>query len=259
MLAVTSCSAIYTGWVRHRRHSPRTHAFRYKMYLLYLDLDELEDVFSGSLIWSVTRPSIAWFRRKDHIGNPEVRLSDSIRDLVHQRTGDRPSGPIRLLTHLRYFGFCMNPVSFYYIFDEGDTRVETIVAEVHNTPWGERHCYVLPRDPAIENPRKQIHRFKKSFHVSPFMPMDQEYVWQLSDPSTRLLVHMVNEQEGIEVFDATMVLDRVVLNKVNRMRVLLRYPFMTGKVIAAIYWQALRLWIKKIPFHTHPRKLTAGG
>jgi len=153
----------------------------------------------------------------------------------------------------------MNPVSFYYIFDEDDTRVDTIVAEVHNTPWGERHCYVLPRDSTIKNPRKQIHRFRKSFHVSPFMPMDQEYVWQLSDPCERLLVHMVNEQDGIAVFDATMVLDRVVLNKVNRMRVLFRYPFMTGKVIAAIYWQALRLWIKKIPFHTHPKKLTAGG
>ena len=252
-------SAIYRGWVRHRRFGPRAHAFRYTMFMVYLDLDELDEVFRGSWLWSSRRFSLAWFRRKDHYGDPETSLDQAVRELVQSHTGVRPTGAIRLLTHLRYFGYCMNPVSFYYIYDDSGSRVETIVAEVHNTPWRERHCYVLPREMGGADPGKHQHRFRKSFHVSPFMPMDQEYAWQLSDPEERLFVHMVNEQEGKAVFDATMVMDRIEINKVNRMRVLLRYPCMTGKVIAAIYWQALRLWIKRVPFHPHPSKSTAGG
>lgn len=259
MPAVTLKSAIYTGWVRHRRHEPKSHAFRYTMFLLYLDLDELGEVFKGSWLWSTRRFALAWFRRKDHYGEPRTSLADSIRDLVNSETGSRPLGPIRLLTNLRYFGYCMNPVSFYYIFDADDTRVETVVAEIHNTPWGERHCYVLPRDASFDKPEKQLHAFEKTFHVSPFMPMNQEYRWRLSDPNDRLFMHMENVQDGREIFDATMVLKQIELNKLNRARVLIRYPFMTGKVIAAIYWQALRLWMKRIPFHTHPKKSTAGG
>lgn len=249
-------SAIYIGWVRHRRYAPKPHAFSYKMFQMYLDLDELDRIFKGSWLWSTKRPAIARFKRTDHMGDPQRSLGESVRDLVENETQSRPTGPIRLLTHLRYFGYCMNPVSFYYVFDAQDQRVETIVAEVHNTPWGERHCYVLPREQGESMPR---HRFAKSFHVSPFMPMQQGYSWRLSEPRGRLVVHMESEQEGERVFDATMVLKRIELNKVNRARVLVRYPFMTGKVIAAIYWQALRLWLKRVPFHPHPRRSTQGG
>lgn len=253
---MTQNSAIYTGWVRHRRYVPKGHAFRYKMFQMYLDLDELDRVFKGSWLWSTKRTAIARFKRTDHVGDSNRPLADCVRDLVEEETQSRPRGPIRLLTHLRYFGYCMNPVSFYYVFDEHDRRVETIVAEVHNTPWGERHCYVLPREQGEAMPR---HRFAKSFHVSPFMPMEQAYSWRLSEPGDKLVVHMESEQDGERVFDATMVLQRIDLNKVNRARVLLRYPFMTGKVIAAIYWQALRLWLKRVPFHPHPRRSTHGG
>lgn len=253
---MTQSSAIYTGWVRHRRYVPKAHAFSYKMFQMYLDLDELDRAFKSSWLWSTKRTAVARFKRTDHVGDPSRPLADCVRDLVEEETQSRPRGPIRLLTHLRYFGYCMNPVSFYYVFDAQDQRVETIVAEVHNTPWGERHCYVLPREQGEPMPR---HRFAKSFHVSPFMPMEQAYSWQLSEPGDKLLVHMESEQEGERVFDATMVLQRIDLNKVNRARVLLRYPFMTGKVIAAIYWQALRLWLKRVPFHPHPRRSTHGG
>ncbi|MFG0313856.1 MAG: DUF1365 domain-containing protein [Phycisphaerales bacterium] len=253
---MTQHSAIYTGWVRHRRYAPKPHAFSYKMFQMYLDLDELDRVFEGSWLWSTKRPAVARFKRADHLGDPQRPLSECVRDLVENETQSRPTGPIRLLTHLRYYGYCMNPVSFYYVFDAQDQRVETIVAEVHNTPWGERHCYVLPCE---DGEPMQPHRFAKTFHVSPFMPMQQAYSWRLSEPRDKLVVHMDSEQDEERVFDATMVLQRIELNKVNRARVLLRYPFMTGKVIAAIYWQALRLWLKRVPFHPHPRRSTHGG
>lgn len=254
-------SAIYTGWVRHRRYEPRPHAFKYTMYQLFLDLDELDTVFKGSWLWSTKRPAIAWFRRKDHFGDPSKDLSICIRDLIETETGSRPAGPIRLLTHLRYFGMCMNPVSFYYVYSEDSESeiLETVVAEVHNTPWGERHCYVLPRT-AQQSDDMTPHEFEKIFHVSPFMPMNQRYKWQLSDPTQQLVVHMENEQLNTEeqerVFDATMVLHRKPLNARTRARVLIQYPLMTLKVVLAIYWQAFRLWIKRVPFHSHPKKAT---
>ena len=136
-------SCIYRGWVRHRRRTPVEHAFSYRMAMLYLDLAELPEVLDGRLLWSARRPSLAWFRRADYLGDTARPLDHEVRDLVEQRTGARPVGPIRLLTHLRYFGYVMNPVSFYYCFDAAGERVETVVAEITNTPWKERHSYVI--------------------------------------------------------------------------------------------------------------------
>jgi DUF1365 family protein len=246
-------SAIYTGWVRHRRFEPAEHSFRYRLFQLSLDLGELDRVFKGRLLWSARRPNLAWLRRKDHFGAADVSLDTVVRDLVEDRTGRRPGGSIRLLTHLRYFGYCMNPVSFYYCYEPDEAAPRTIVAEVHNTPWNERHCYVLDRESNLGSERKQRFRFRKDFHVSPFMSMDHEYDWRFTAPGDRLAVHMINRREGRTVFDATMALVRKPITGANLARVLAGHPFMTGKVITAIYWQALRLWMKRVPFHSHPK------
>jgi DUF1365 family protein len=242
-------SALYEGRVQHRRHAPRPHAFRYRIFQLYLDLAELDEVFRGRWLWSARRPALAWFRRADHLGEAEVPLDTAVRDLVERESGRRPRGPIRLLTHLRYFGYCMNPVSFYYCFDASDRHVETVVAEVHNTPWRERHCYVLAG--AGASPVKRF-RFPKAFHVSPFMPMTHGYEWRFTEPGGRLTVHMTSLDAGTRVFDATLVLDRQAITGWRLARVLTLYPLMTVQVIAAIYWQALRLWWKGTPYHPHP-------
>lgn len=244
-------SALYEGVVRHRRFAPAAHEFSYTLFMAYLDLAELDEVFRGRWLWSASRPALARFRREDHLGDPGVPLDAAVRELVAARTGRRPEGPIRLLTHLAYYGWCFNPVSFYYCFDRAGREVEFVVGEVSNTPWLERHCYVLDRRASPAGALSA--RMKKEFHVSPFMDMDQEYGWTLRDPGARLSVHMENFEKGAKLFDATMTLERREISGAALASALARWPFMTLKVVGAIHWQALKLWLKKVPVYTHPR------
>jgi DUF1365 family protein len=249
-------SALYTGFIRHRRFGPRGNAFRYRLFMAWLDLGELPGLFDGRWFWSARRPAPVRFRRADYLGDPAIPLEVAVRDLIEQRTGRRPSGPIRLLTHLRYFGYTFNPVSFYYVYDAAGERLETVVAEITNTPWDERHAYVLTVADAARAGR-QVWRwqFGKAFHVSPFLPMDMRYDWRFTEPLRMLGVHMENWREGVPRFDATLVLRRRPLTGRTLARALLSVPFVTLKVSAAIYWQALRLLVKRTPFFTHPGKL----
>ena len=183
-----------------------------------------------------------------------MSLDTSVRDLVESETGERPSGPVRLLTHFSYFGYCFNPVSFYYCFAEDGETVETIVAEVNNTPWGEQDIYVLPESANIATGNVKRFQPSKKMHVSPFMPMDMEYDWFFSDPLERLTVFMANYREGERVFDASIAMRRREISGTSLARVLVLFPLMTFKVVGAIYWEALKLWMKRTPFHTHPGK-----
>jgi DUF1365 family protein len=247
-------SALYTGWIRHRRFGPARNEFSYRIFMSYLDLAELPALFDRRWLWSARGPALAWFRREDFLGPQDVPLDEAVRAVVQERTGLAPRGPIHLLTQLRFFGYSFNPVSFYYVFGE-DSRLETIVAEITNTPWKERHVYVLPITGAA---RVGSHAwrfgFAKEFHVSPFMPMDMRYDWSFDVPGHGLHVHMENWRDGEAVFDATLNLTRQEMSGGSLARALIRFPMITVKVIALIYWQALKLLCKRMSFHTHPGK-----
>jgi DUF1365 family protein len=244
-------SGLYEGWVRHRRHSPRQHNFSYRVFMPYLRLDELPSLFDGTPFWSARGRAPARFERSDFLGSAEMPLEEAVRQRVSEETGKRPAGPIYLLANLRYFGFIINPISCYYCFSEDGCELEYVVAEVNNTPWNERHSYVLAA-PGGDKWLKT--RFAKSFHVSPFHPMDMDYHWHSNTPGEKLCLHLANSADGERVFDATLSMQRRPLTSANLNRLLWRYPVMTAKVAGAIYWEAIRLWLKGIPFHSHPTK-----
>ncbi|QQR90715.1 MAG: DUF1365 domain-containing protein [Myxococcales bacterium] len=245
-------SAIYEGEVEHHRLSPKPHRFTYSMFMVYLDLNELDHVFSKRWFWSTKRLAPARFCRRDYLDPSTPSLDTAVRNLVQQRTGHWYDGPIRMLTHLRYFGFVFNPVTFYYLFDAEDTSVQCIVAEITNTPWNERHAYVLV--PGTQGGKRNALRFRfdKQFHVSPFMPMHLQYDWAFSEPDQALSVCMKNYEAQSLCFVAKLKLQRSAISSGNLASVLCRFPWMTLKVIVAIYYEALRLKLKKLPFFAHP-------
>jgi uncharacterized protein len=266
-----TASAIYEGWVRHRRFEPVEHSFRYPFFLAYLDLGELPDVLDPFPLYSARRRAPARFRRADYLGDPARPLDECVRDVVEQSGARRPAGPVRLLTGLRYLGHSFNPVSFYYCFDPTGRRVEDVVAEVENIPWGERHAYVLDR--GAREGTVLADELEKKHHVSPLMGMDQTYSFRAGTPGERLQVHIESRPREAEAgtggddataaadtarrrtpktFDATLSLQRRELSRPLMLGLLARYPAMSLQVVAKIYAQAARLKLKGARYHPHP-------
>ncbi|UJA21479.1 DUF1365 domain-containing protein [Thermoleophilia bacterium SCSIO 60948] len=246
-------SAIYEGVVSHRRFDPVEHAFSYRHYMTLLDLGELPEVLDPYRGFSARGPALAWLKREDHIGDPATSIADTVRAIVAERTGESADGPIRMLTSLRTFGHNFNPVSFFYCHRAGEESPFAVLAEVTNTPWGERHAYVVER--ADGDPGSPIRgRLEKGFHVSPLMGMEQTYDWETSVPGSELRVDIGSRAGERLTFSATLALRRRELSRATLNRMLARYPAISVQVMARIYWQALRLKLKGAPYFPHPER-----
>lgn len=286
-------SAVYRGWVRHRRFAPIARAFTFPLYMLYVDLDELDSVFAGQRLWARDsrhkRLALGRFTRRDYLGDPSRELKEEVVDKVASTLGFKPGGAVRMLTHARQYGYVFNPVSFYYCFGERDAsgaeQLLAIVAEITNTPWKDRHAYVLDcrtqaphvcsdaAEASCPSSRPRRFTIEKAFHVSPFLPMGLAYDWSFSVPcpqaGSRLGIHMTLREtarsgsvEGTgalptprrRVFDATLRLERRPIGPRTLDGMLLRFPLLTARVFLAIHLHALRLWLRRVPIFPHPSR-----
>ncbi len=240
-------SKLYFGKVSHTRMQPIKHRFEYATFMCFLDIDELTSIFQCHPFWSYASKNLAWFNEENYIGrNSSIR--DAVSSEIKEQTGSAFNGRICILTHLTYFGYCFNPVSFYYCYDEQD-QLAYIVSEINNTPWNERHCYVT----RIQDDKPMIvDSFEKEFHVSPFLDMDFRYQWQFSRPGDDIIVNMDNYKEGNQWFNAYLEMQAEPITRASLSKALRQYPFMTMKVVLAIYWQALKLKVKGAKFYDHP-------
>ena len=245
-----TASCIYAGTIRHRRLSP-PREFSHRLALAYVDLVSSPRCWTAGY-WpgapgsSAFAAAITWAR--------VAAIGSAVRDRVQQLSGSRPAGPIRLLTQLRSFGLCFNPVSFYYCFErrrEAGEELHSVLAEVTNTPWGERHSYLL----SDRGPDSAVLRgsFSKELHVSPFMGMDHVYDARATDPGATLSVHIESRRRGARAFDATLAMERRELTRAEVGRMTARHPLATLRVLALIYGHAVGLRLAGARVHPHPR------
>jgi DUF1365 family protein len=233
-------SAVYRGEVIHARLTEPRRSFRYRLGYVLLDLDELDEVCDLHPLWSHDRPNVASFRRVDHTAVAEVRAAAAA-------TGRPPAGPISILTQPRTLGWLFNPLSVWFVGDEGGPPA--VVLEVSNTPWRERCLY------AVARPGE--HRFAKVMHVSPFQGMAQEYRLRVAAPGPTLGLQLTNVEAGIDVHRASLHLARVPLTRRSLGSLLRPHAAQPLHVSAAIYAQAARLWARGAPFHPHPEDAAA--
>jgi DUF1365 family protein len=247
-------SGLYRGSLRHRRFTPKSHEFTYPIFMAFLDIDRLSELMQASPWVSHNRFNWASYDDRDHLGSPHLPLRERLKLEAQSRGIDLGSGKIFLLTHLRYFGYCFNPVSYFYFYNDAG-ELKDILAEVNNTPWGERHLYWMSEFPMRQEGPRRTFEVPKVFHVSPFIPMDCRYLWSFDDPAQRLGIHIQEFQQDHCFFDVDLNLVHRPWDAQQIRQTLLAFPLMTLKVIIGIHWQAFRLWLKGVPVQTHPKKL----
>ena len=246
-------NAIYEGVIEHRRYVDRAHFFKYSLYMLWLRVSEVDDVNKSWPMIRRFRWSPVSVNARDYMGHrQEATLSERLAGEIKDKLQVNWHGEAFMLAQPRHFGFVMNPLAVYYCYDSSN-KLEYVVGEITNTPWGERHCYVFDMRRTPEE-RPASFSFKKEFHVSPFLPMDMDYTWKLNHPSRSLTVNIWNKVSDKVVFEAHLMLARRKLTVLEMIRQMTLKPLMTFKVWLGIYLNAGILYgIKRVRFYDHPK------
>ena len=245
-------SAIYTGRVKHTRYFHDLHQFNYALTMYYINLNELDQITQNHQFISNNKFNLLSFIRKSYLGHPSQSIESAVKQKLTEQGYKYEASNISLLTHLSYLGYCYNPVTFYFCFDSTGDNLQYILSEINNTPWNERHTYVLACDP---KKTKHEFNFDKQFHISPFMPMNLNYKWYISNPSSKINIYMQTYKSDNLYFEANLLLDRIELSNKSIIKEFVKFPFMTQEVICKIYWQAFKLWFKRFTFYRHPGKI----
>lgn len=243
-------SAFYVGRLAHARMTPKQHRFSYRVFMPFVDVDSISDITRRATGWGSRGLAPARFVRSDFLGDERLSVAEAVKQRIFEETEQRFEGQIFLLANWRYFGLQNNPIACYFCKGKTSQRLEFIIAEVTNTPWGERHSYVLP-----VNHEEALFQteFKKELHVSPFHGMQQRYRWSSTVPDESLAIKLTNLEGGERVFHASLTLTRLPVTRLTGLSLLARFPFETAKVTVGIYWQALVLFLRRVPLFAHPK------
>ncbi|BDX07262.1 DUF1365 domain-containing protein [Planctobacterium marinum] len=244
--AVTSTnysSALYIGETWHQRFVPKNHKFKYNIMMFWLDLDEVALLDQKLSLFSAEKFNWVQFRRGDFLTNNQQTLKQEVLQTMSEKAGTPLSGKVFLLSPLRILGMYFSPVNFYYLQNDAG-EFSHLLAEVSNTPWNERHCYLVDL--------KEQKDSDKAFHVSPYNPIDMQYRWNIKPPGNKLFLQL-DCLKTDKHFTAAIGLKRMELSNSVMRKSLFQFPHITLKTLFGIYWQALKLFAKRVPIYDHPK------
>ncbi len=244
-------AGVASGHVIHNRLKPKPHRFKYNMSWCVLDVDQISTWMKRSKLWKHNGWSLFSIKDKDYINAEAKPIGDKVRNFIQQQGHQPFDGCIYLFTHPRFLGYGFNSVNFYFCYQNGGMKY--IISEINNTPWGEKKLYFHDCKSAQQGESGDlVFEFSKQFHISPFVAMDIDYSWKFHVTEQFIQVNMELRQKGVNLLNV--ILDTKITPYMDNsnQQLPLRHCFQPWKMAVGIYWQAFKLWFKKVPFYSHP-------